>query len=75
MGDLNKWVIDKVKVYITGAFGVLKENNIRKMIVDFCGERGLCVGTTYVMHKNLYNYTRDQDGMEMMSIIHRKLCV
>ena len=33
---------------ITGAFGVPGEN---ERVVEFCTERGLCVGNTYFKHK------------------------
>ena len=34
-------------------------------MVEFCAERGLCVGSTYFEHKSLHKYTsmaRGQDG-------------
>ena len=41
MGNLNRWVGDRVVLCLTNKFGVLGENNIRKRVVNFCGERGL----------------------------------
>ena len=40
LGDLNRWIGDKVRAGITGAFGVSGENDK----VEFCGEGGLNVG-------------------------------
>ena len=40
--------------------------------MEFCGERGLCVGNTYFKHRSLHKYTRvakGQDGWEIKSII------
>ena len=36
---------------ITGAFGVLSENNNERRVVEFCAERGMHVGKTYFEHK------------------------
>ena len=38
-----------------GAFGVPEENDNGR-VVEFCAERGLCVGNTYLEHKYLQNY-------------------
>ena len=41
-------------------------------MVEFCAERGLCVGNTYFEHKNLHKYNRvarGQDGGEIKNII------
>ena len=40
--------------------------------MEFCAERGLCVGNTYFKHRNLHKYTkvaRGQDVMKVMSMI------
>ena len=40
--------------------------------MEFCAERGLCVGNTYFEHKNLHKYisvARGQDGVEVKSMI------
>ena len=40
--------------------------------MEFCAERGLCVGNTYFEHKNLHKYTRvarGQDGVEVKGMI------
>ena len=37
-------------------------------MVEFCAERGLCVGNTYFEYKSLHKYTgvpRGQDGVEV----------
>ena len=41
-------------------------------MIDFCAERGLCVGNTYFEHKSLRKHAmlaRGQDGVEVMSKI------
>ena len=52
--DLNRWVRDKMKVRITGAFGVPRENNYGRSGFHFCVERGLCVGNSNFKHKFAY---------------------
>ena len=59
-------------VGITGAFGVPGENKNGRRVVEFCAERGLCVGSTYFEHKSLHKYTRvlrGQDIVEAKSMI------
>ena len=46
LGDLNGWVGDRVRVVKTGVFGVLGENENGRMVLDFCTEKGLCMGNT-----------------------------
>ena len=46
MGDLNRWVEDRVRMAITSAFEVSAENNNGRWVVDFCAERELCVVIT-----------------------------
>ena len=43
-----------MKVRITGAFGVPRENNYGRSGFHFCGERGLCVGNSNFKHKFAY---------------------
>ena len=44
---------------ISGYFGVPRENyNGKKKVVDFCAERGMCVGNAYFKYKSLCKYTR-----------------
>ena len=38
MGDLNGWVVDRVRVGITSAFRVSRENDNGRTVVDFCAE-------------------------------------
>ena len=45
MGDLNGWIGVKPRASITGAFGVPRENDNGRRVVEFCTERGPCVGT------------------------------
>ena len=42
LGDLNGGIGDRTRAGITGAFGVPGEN-----VVEFCEERGLCVGNIF----------------------------
>ena len=40
--------------------------------MEFCDEKGLCVGNAYFQHKNLHKYarvTRGQDGVEVKRMI------
>ena len=56
--DLNGWVGDKVKMRITGAFGIPRENDNGRRVVESC------VGT-YFAQNSLHKYTkvaRVQDG-------------
>ena len=60
------------RVGITDNFGVPGENENWRRVVEFCTERGLCVGNTYSKHKDVHKYTRmsrDQDGVEGKSMI------
>ena len=57
---------------ITGTFGVPGEIENWRRVVEFCAERGLCVGNTYFEHKSLHKYTRvarGHDGVEVKSMI------
>ena len=36
LGDLNRWVGDKLKVGITGVFGVPRESNNGRGLVELC---------------------------------------
>ena len=61
-----------MRASITGAFGVPGENKNGR-VVEFCAERGRCVGNTYFEYKSLYKYTRlarGQDGVEANSMIY-----
>ena len=72
LGDLNGWIGDRMRAGITGAFEVPGKNENGRRVVDFCGERSLCVGNTYFEHKNLHKYTRvarGQDEVEVKSMI------
>ena len=69
---MNGWIGDRVRPSITGAFGVTGENDNTRRVMEFCAERGLCVGNTYFEHKSLHKYTRvarGQDGVEAKSMI------
>ena len=38
---------ERTKSGITGDFGVTGENDYSIRVVEFCAERGLCVGNTF----------------------------
>ena len=56
-------------------FGVPRENNNGRRVIDFCAERGLrrlSVSNTYFEHRSLRKYirvTRSQDGVEVKTMI------
>ena len=58
LGDLNRWIGDKTRTGIIGAFGVPGENDNSRRVVELCAERGLCVCNTYFKHRSLHKYTR-----------------
>ena len=47
LGDLNGWTGDRTRVGINGAFGVPGENDNGRRVVEFCEEKGLCVGNIF----------------------------
>ena len=49
--DVNVWIGDRVKACISGAFEVPGENDNGRIVVEFCVERGMCVGNTYFEHR------------------------
>ena len=68
LGDLKGWITDRMRVSITGDFGVQEENDNGKKVVEFCLERELCVGNTDFEHMSLHKYTRVtrvQDRVEL----------
>ena len=44
LGDVNGWTGDMMRASITCAFGVPRENDNGRRVVEFCAERELCVG-------------------------------
>ena len=54
LGDLNRWIGDKVRAGITSSFGAPGEQDNERRVGEFCAERGLCVGNTYCDHKFAY---------------------
>ena len=62
LGDLNRLIGDRVKAGITSAFRVPGENDKGRRVMEFCAERGLCVGKTYFKHRSLYKYTKSGKG-------------
>ena len=72
LGDINIWIGDKTRDGITSAFRDPGENDNGRKVVEFCKERGLCVGNTYFKNRSLYKYTRvarGQYGVEIKSMI------
>ena len=74
LGDLNGWIGDRTRAGITGAKGVSGEFDNGRRVVEFCPERGLCVGNTYFKQKqrSLHKHTRlarGQDGVKIKSMI------
>ena len=41
LGDLNGWIGDRTRAGITSFFGVPRENDNDRRVVEFCEERGL----------------------------------
>ena len=58
--------------FITNIFGDPGEKYNGRKGLDFCAERVLCVGNTYLEHKILHKYTRvarSQDGVEVKNMV------
>ena len=71
LGDLNRWVGDRVWVGITRRFGG-PENDNGRMVIDFCAEKGISVNNTYFEHRSIHKYTRvarGKDEVEVKSMI------
>ena len=71
-GRSNGWIGDRIRDGITGAFGVPRENDNGRRVVELRAEMGLCVGKTYFKHRSLHKYTRvvrGRDGVEIKSLI------
>ena len=58
VGDLNRWIRDMARANMTGAFGAPGEKVNGIKVVEFCAERGLCMGNTYFEHRSLHKYSR-----------------
>ena len=43
-GVLNGYVRDRMRVGMTGGFGVPEEYDNGRRVISFCSKRGLCVG-------------------------------
>ena len=52
LGDLNRWMGDRTRARIVGAFGVPGENDNGRRVVEFCAERGPYAGNTYFKHRS-----------------------
>ena len=69
--DLNKYFWRWTRAAITGVFGVLRENDKGRRVVEFGAERRLCMGTIYFKSKSLHRYTKvamGQDGVEVKNM-------
>ena len=51
-----------MRASITGAFGVPGENDNGRKVVEFCIEKGLCMGYIYFKDRILHKYTRVARG-------------
>ena len=71
LGHLILWIRDRTRGSITGAFGVLGENDKGRRVMKFCTENELCMGNTYFKQRSLHQYTRVArgQGVELKSII------
>ena len=71
LSDLNRYIGDRIRACITVAFEVPGENDNGRRSLEFCSERGLCVGNTYFKHRSLCKYTRvarGHGGVEIKSM-------
>ena len=69
---MHGWIGDWTRAGITGAFGVPGKNDNGRRVVEFCTEKGLCLGNTYFKHRSAHKYTRvakGQGGVENKSMI------
>ena len=48
LGAINGRIGNRTRASITVAFGVPGENDNSRRVVDFCTERGLCVGNIFL---------------------------
>ena len=51
LGDLNGGIKDRTRAGVSGAFGVPGKNDNGSRVVEFCSEKGLCMGNAYFKHK------------------------
>ena len=76
-GEDRIWIENRMKTGITGAFGVPGENDNGRRVVEFCVQRGLCVGNTYFEQRSSHKsarVARGQDRDEVKSMIDLVLC-
>ena len=64
LGDINGWVGDRLRVGITGGFRVPGKNDDGRRVIEFCAERGFCVGNTCFEYRSLHKYTRMARGQD-----------
>ena len=62
LGDLNRWIGDRTRANINGAFGVPGENDNGRRVAEFCTERGLYVGNTHILSTEVCISTQDWQG-------------
>ena len=53
---------------ITCAFGVPREKDNGRRVLDLCAERGLCMHNRQFKHKSLHKYTRGDRGQDGVMI-------
>ena len=64
LGDPNGWVRDRLRVGISGGFGVRGENYNCRGLIDFCAETGVSLSNTYFKPMNFHKYNRVARGEE-----------
>ena len=57
---MKKEIGDRTRAGITGAFG--DDDDDGRRVVEFCAEKGLCLGSTYCNHRSVHKYTRVAEG-------------
>ena len=68
LGDLNRWIIDRMRAGINGAFGVPREKGNGRRKMKFFNKRGLCMDNTYLKYRSLHKYTRVAKGQDRVEI-------
>ena len=59
IGDLNRWVEDRVRKDTGSAYRVSDENDKGRRVVDFWAEKSVYVRSMYFKQKNIYINTLD----------------
>ena len=72
LGDLKRWIGDRIRAGICGAFGFPGENDNGRRVVEYLRKKGDCVGNTYFKHRSVHKYTRmarGRGGVEIKGMI------